>query len=247
MALQNILEEKVLPKIMDFVSTKTVQVIRDGFSATIGLTIIGSIFLLIANFSYSPFVEFLTKTGWRSYLLQANNTTYSILALASVFTIEYYYAKNEKIEALNARILSLVAFVVSINHFHILPNNEKIGGVIPVLYLGSRGMIASIIIGVIVGKVYSWFIKNKIVIKMPDGVPSGVANSFVGLIPGTAIVTGSVLLYALFNIIFKTTFVDFIYKALSISLQGMTSTFGGAIIMALAMSFYGSLVYMVQV
>jgi PTS system, lactose/cellobiose family IIC component len=237
MALQNILEEKMLPKIMDFVSTKTVQAIRDGFSATIGLTIIGSIFLLIANFPYSPFVEFLTKTGWRSYLLQANNATYSILALASVFTIGYYYAKNEKIEALNAGILSLVAFVVLINHFHILPNNEKIDGVIPVLYLGSRGMIASIIIGVTVGKVYSWFIKNKIVIKMPDGVPSGVANSFVGLIPGTVIVTGSVLLYALFNIIFKTTFVDFIYKVLSIPLQGMTSTFGGAIIMAFAMSF----------
>ena len=154
-----------------------------------------------------------------------------------MFTIGYYYAKNEKIEALNAGILSLVAFVVLINHFHILPNNEKIDGVIPVLYLGSRGMIASIIIGVTVGKVYSWFIKNKIVIKMPDGVPSGVANSFVGLIPGTVIVTGSVLLYALFNIIFKTTFVDFIYKVLSIPLQGMTSTFGGAIIMAFAMSF----------
>lgn len=97
----------------------------------------------------------------RAYLLQANNATYNILALASVFTIGYYYAKHEKIEALNAGILSLVAFMVLINHFHILPSNDRVDGVIPAVYLGARGMIASIIIGVIVGKIYSWFIKIK--------------------------------------------------------------------------------------
>ncbi len=237
MALQNILEEKVLPKVMAFVNTKTVQAVKDGFSATIGLTIIGSIFLLIANFPYKPVVDFLKETGWRAYLLQANNATYNILALASVFTIGYYYAKHERMEALNSGILSLVAFMILINHFHILPDKERIDGVIPAVYLGARGMIASIIIGVIVGKIYSWFIKNKIIIKMPDGVPPGVANSFVGLIPGTVIVTGSVLLYAFFDIVSKTTFVDFIYKVLSLPLQGMTSSFGGAIIMAFAMSF----------
>ena len=90
MSLQTILEQKVLPKVMAFVNTKTIQAIKDGFSATIGLTIVGSIFLLIANFPYKPIVEFLTKTGWRAYLLQANNATYNILALASVFTIGYY-------------------------------------------------------------------------------------------------------------------------------------------------------------
>lgn len=63
MAFQNMLEEKVLPKVLAFVNTKTVQAVKDGFSATIGLTIIGSIFLLIANFPYKPVVEFLTETG----------------------------------------------------------------------------------------------------------------------------------------------------------------------------------------
>ena len=55
MALQNILEEKVLPKVMAFVNTKTVQAVKDGFSATIGLTIIGSIFLIIAKLTIAGF------------------------------------------------------------------------------------------------------------------------------------------------------------------------------------------------
>ena len=138
MSLQTILEQKVLPKVMAFVNTKTIQAIKDGFSATIGLTIVGSIFLLIANFPYKPIVEFLTKTGWRAYLLQANNATYNILALASVFTIGYYYSKHEKIEALNSGVLSLVSFMVLINHFHILPaSSERVDGVIPAAYLGA--------------------------------------------------------------------------------------------------------------
>ena len=45
---------------------------------------------------------------------------------------------DEKIEALNSGVLSLVSFMVLINHFHILPaSSERVDGVIPAAYLGA--------------------------------------------------------------------------------------------------------------
>ena len=49
-------------------------------------------------------------------------------------------------------------------------------------------MIAAIIVGLITGWIYTWFVKKKITIKLPDQVPPAVANSFVALIP-SAILT----------------------------------------------------------
>ena len=90
-------------------------------------------------------------------------------------------------------------------------------------------MITAIIIGLVVGSIYSWFMKKEITIKMPEGVPSSVANSFASLIPGAFLITGALIIYIFFKNVMDTTMVEFIYKIIQTPLQGMTDSIYGVI------------------
>ena len=68
---------------------------------------------------------------------------------------------------------------------------------------------------------------------MPEGVPSGVANSFASLIPGAVLITGAMFVYVFFKFVLDTTMVEFIYKIIQTPLQGMTDSIGGVIVYCL--------------
>lgn len=78
--------------------------------------------------------------------------------------------------------------------------------------------------------------KKDISIKMPDGVPSGVADSFSSLLPTGIIITICAIIYAICHFIFNTTFAELIYSVIQIPLQGITDSFFGVIIMTVVMS-----------
>ena len=97
-------------------------------------------------------------------------------------------------------------------------------------------MICAILIGFLVGYIYSLCVKKDISIKMPDGVPSGVADSFSSLLPTGIIITICAIIYAICHFIFNTTFAELIYSVIQIPLQGITDSFFGVIIMTVVMS-----------
>ena len=113
---------------------------------------------------------------------------------------------------------------------------KPVTGILPTSYLGAKGMVAAIIIGLAVGKIYTWFQLRGITIKMPEGVPEWVSNSFAAIIPGAVIITISAVIFGVLRAN-GTTFIDVIYKAIQTPLQGMTSSFWGAIAMAFFISF----------
>ena len=52
---------------------------------------------------------------------------------------------------------------------------------------------------------------------MPDGVPSGVADSFSSLLPTGIIITICAIIYAICHFIFNTTFAELIYSVIKIA------------------------------
>ena len=87
-------------------------------------------------------------------------------------------------------------------------------GFIDRTWLGGQGMIAAIIIGLLTGWIYSWFIKHHITIKLPEQVPPAVAESFVALIPAFVIITGWLIVYMLFDATAHTTMTQWIYQTI---------------------------------
>lgn len=234
--MKDFIEQKILPPLMTFVNSVPITAIKEGFLVTMPLTIIGSVFLLLARFPYLPVQEYFENIGITPILLQANNATFNIVALVAVFSIAYFYAKLKGVEPINSGILGLVVYLLLIVYEVTTESGEIITNVISLDYFGARGMVAAIIIGLIVGQIFSWFVSNNITIRMPASVPAGVANSFIAIIPGVVIVAGAAILFGILRY-FDTSFIDSIYEIIQIPLQGMTSSLGGVIFMALAQNF----------
>lgn len=153
---------KVLEHFMKFVNTKTMIAVKDGFLLTMPITLIGSIFLLIANFPISNWDSIMSGifgAGWAGPLNQVVGSTFDILAIASVLAIAYVYARNEEVDGISSALLALVSFLILTNSFTVV-DGVKIGGVIPKGWTGGNGVITSIIVGVVSAKIFTFFIKK---------------------------------------------------------------------------------------
>lgn len=240
MSIGNTLSQKLIPQVMKFVNLKPVIALKDGILFILPLTLIGSVFLLLAQIPYQPFNDWMAITlgaNWTEPLMQAYGASFKIIALVAAIGIAYTYAKNEGYEPLSAGIISLVIFLLTTNSYVTLESGEIADNVIPKAWTGGEGMVTAIIIGLLVGAIYSWFMKKDIRIKMPAGVPQGVANSFSALIPGAVMIVGATVVYTIFKYGMNTTFIEWIYKVIQTPLQGLSDSLGGVIVMCFLIPF----------
>lgn len=230
----------VMPYVMGFVNSKPVRAIKDGFLFTMPLTIIGSVFLLLAFIpipGYAEFVASIFGPDWQAPLWQVVGSTFDILALIGVFGVAYSWVTNEGHKgAVSAGIFAIVAMLILNDNSVLGADGASIGGVIPKAYMGGKGMIVAIFVGIFVGWLYSWCMRKNLTIKMPDGVPEGVANAFIALIPGALIILSAFCTWIFFEASLDKTIVTVLYDLLQIPLQGLSDSLGGVIIVALCIS-----------
>lgn len=228
--------KKVIPLVNKFANLKGVVALKDGMTAILSATVVGSIFLLIAEFPYNPIKEILANSGISFYFYQVFNSTFNVLALICVTTISYYYAKNDKVDPIGNIVTSLISFLIVSNQFLVV-DNQKIDGVLSLANtLSSRGMVASIIVSLVSSYLYCSLIHKKITIKMPDSVPTGVQNSFAALIPSFLILSFFTIVYAIIHQISNGDLIDLIYRIVQLPLLGITDSLGGVIIVGFTVS-----------
>ncbi|MGM9985880.1 MAG: PTS sugar transporter subunit IIC, partial [Bacillaceae bacterium] len=233
--------EKMMPAFMRFSNAKAVVALKDGFVLTMPMTLIGSIFLLLGNLpfkNYNSFMAGIFGQDWMAPLNQVTGATFDIIALVAVFGIAYSYAKSYNIDGVPAGILGIISFLIVSNSFVLSPSGEVVNGVIPKVWTGGQGMITSILVGLAVGAIYSWFINKDIRIKMPDSVPTGVANAFSALIPGTVIMVISMILYIICDQLQGSSMTEIIYQILQIPMQNLSDTLPGIIIIMALISIF---------
>ncbi len=230
--MKDFFNDKVVPKMMIFINTKAIRGLKDGLLYSMPMMIIGSVFLLLANFPYTPFADWLRDIGVTLVLNQAYDSTFSIMSLIGAIGIAYTYVKNEGYNGMPAGVISLCTYLL------FQPSTVTTVGVIFKTWTAGQGMIGAIIIGLIVGWIYTIFLTKNITIKMPEGVPEGVAASFTALIPGAVIIISASVIYAVVKIAFDTTPLEWIYKVIQIPLQGLTDSFGGVIAIGFLVPFF---------
>lgn len=221
-----------------FASAKVVLAIKDGIIITMPLTIVGSIFLLVGNLPFPGYGEFMSNLfgdTWDLGLNQVVGSTFGLVALVAVFGIAYTYARNEGYDGVPAGLLAIVSFVIMNDHFTML-EGQMISGVIPTEFLGGKGMIGSIILGLTVGYVYSLCLKKNLRITLPDGVPTGVAAAFTSMIPYAVVMSVMSALVLLLEVVFTQNFFNIVYTILQTPLQGLSSTLIGAILIPIFIS-----------
>lgn len=230
---------KVFEGFMRFASTKTITALKDGFVLTMPATLIGSLFLLFANLPFAGYADFMAKIfgeNWNIGLNQVSACTFDILAIIIAVGIGYAYAKNEKLDGMSCGILSLISFLIVSASSITTEAGEVVTGVIPRGWTGGNGVIAAIIVGILVGKIFTFCLKKNIRIKMPAGVPEGVTNAFSALIPGFIIILLSMIVYQLCMALGNVSLTELIFKIIQIPLQNLSSTWAGGITIVLLIS-----------
>ena len=235
--MEKIINEKVVVYISKFTNTKVIKALKDGMMFSLPFLMIGSLFLLIANLPIKSLNTLVAECGLADICSQVYSSTFSLMALFTVVGITYSYLKNDKIStAVNGALTGLAAFMLLTPSSKVLENGEAVTGVISKDWTAGQGMICAILIGFLVGYIYSLCIRKDIRVKMPEGVPPGVADSFSSLLPTGIITIICAIIYAVCHFVFKTTFAELIYSAIQIPLQGVTDSFAGVVIMTVMMS-----------
>jgi PTS system cellobiose-specific IIC component len=234
--MSEFINNKVIPPVMAFVNTAPMQALKDGLLYSMPLMIVGSVFLLLQQFPWTPVQTFLQNIGMYDIFGVTYANTFNIMALIASIGIANVYVKNAGYEGLPAGVISLSCWLMSQPQY-ILSEDTAVSGVIVRDWLAGKGMIAALLIGLIVGAVYTWFMKKDITIKMPAGVPQGVATAFTALIPAAAIITVMTLLVYGVEMLAHTTILEWIYKTIQTPLQGVTDSVGGVFIYAFMIGF----------
>lgn len=232
------INEKLLPPILKFVNTKAITALRNGMLYTMPFSIVGSIFLLLANFPVQSIADWVTNSGLGEYFNQAYGASFAIMAFFAVMGIAYSYVKAEGYEGLPAGMIGLVIFLLTMeSSVTDAEANVTIANVIDKTWTGGQGMISAILVGLFVGWGYTWFLKRDIRIKLPEQVPTNVANSFTALIPAAVLTTIALGIYVFFDKVFQTTVVEWIYTVIQSPMQGVTDSLGGAMMLGFLVPF----------
>ncbi len=240
------INKHILPPVMKFVTTRPISALKNGMLYVMPFTIVGSVFLLLANLPVPAWSKWMASTGMVPYWNVAYNASFAIMALFAVIGIAYSWVRDEGYEPLPAGLLAATCFFLVMRPSNPVTINDKVVATAGQMaqttfidrdWLGGKGMIASILIGLIVGAVYSWFLKKNITIKLPDAVPANVSASFTALIPAAVLITGFMLVYLFFDKVTQSTMVEWIYQVIQTPLQGMTDSFGGMLAIAFIVPF----------
>lgn len=230
--LMNFMEERFVPFSNKIASNRYLKSISNGSMALLSIIMIGSIFTVVKGISWEPYQEFLTTTGLGTFLGFVPSITIDLLALYMAFSIAYCGASQFDIKesALNCGLTSLVCYLL------LTPiNTTALEGTsfLDFTYLGARGVIVSIFVSLITVQIIRFFVKHNFTIKMPNGVPPMVINSFVALVPAlVAVCFFGVVKYIMLQTSYETL-QSFIYTMLQTPLQNLTGSLPAFLILIL--------------
>ncbi|NMA74992.1 MAG: PTS sugar transporter subunit IIC [Bacteroidales bacterium] len=183
------LEEKLLPVATKISNQRHMAAIRKGIVATMPLIIVGSFFTILLNIPIDSVAEKINE--FRPILDIPFRFTFGLLALYSTFTIGATLAESYNLDTKTAGILSVLGFVIStVVPTQVVEGTAEIsaGRYMNIGDFGSASLFAAIITAIISVEILRFMTERNWTIKMPEGVPPEVANSFIALLPTAVII-----------------------------------------------------------
>lgn len=170
------IEAKLMPIALKFGSNRVLTIIRNAMTASMALLIIGSIATLLANIPYEPVANVLAPAN--NFFNTIASCTTGVMALFIAAAMGYYASSELHTKTFPTIITSVSAFLIT---QYDVENGINVGG------FGSNGLLTALAVGFTTVYILHFFEKNNIVIKMPEGVPPAVSDSFSSLLPATVV------------------------------------------------------------
>lgn len=236
------LEKVLMPLAVKLGSNKVLIAIRDGFLITTPLIIVASIFLLVANFPIPHWSEFWGQylgSGWESWFTNVSRAVFNTVGLFTCFSTAYAYGKQRNTDAIQAAAVALVGFLILTPTQMIVDGlKEPVDGVLDMNYLGTNGIFLGLVVAFIAVPIYCYVSDRGWTIKMPDGVPPAVAQSFEALIPSAIVMFLFFIVRIIFGMTPFETVYNFIFQTLQVPLKGAGNTLTAQIIYGFACTIF---------
>lgn len=188
------LEQKVSPMANKIGGQRHMLAIRKGIIATLPLTLVGAFFVIFLNFPIPAVAEMLTP--YLTVLDIPYRFTVGVLALYAAFGIASALAQSYKLDTLTAGIVAVMSFLATsiqpVRLFEDVQVTEvqtqvvAAGRYLNIAQLGAQSLFGAIVTAIISVEIYRFMKERNITIKMPEGVPPEVSNSFAALFPAGA-------------------------------------------------------------
>lgn len=215
--------EKLVPFGNKVANNKYLSSLSESMMLVTPLIIVGSFACLIANLNLGFWQNFLSQVpALFNALNEIQAWTLNMIGVFVCIVLAYKVSQKLKIEPLVSAIVALAVF------FILTPAviNESIAHE----WLGYKGMITGIILGMIVPSELSWFEKHNLTIKMPDSVPEFVQTSFTSLIPVTLVIILASIVNEICLSFGGATFPEIIYRTLQIPFTYTSSSLLGTVV-----------------
>ncbi|WP_455501336.1 PTS sugar transporter subunit IIC [Gemmiger sp.] len=221
-------------------SNEIFATISGGMGAGMSLIMIGAVIQIICAvgvlFGWDP------NSASYQAVYMPYKVTMGLMGLFLCFSLAYTYAKRKKMNQLQAGFTALVCYILVVSPVvsaSVVAADGTVGRAFDALNLanlGTGGIFVAIIIGIASVSISNFSIKHNWMIRLPDVVPEGIANSFNAIIPmgvniifwyGLSLIISAVSGGAL-------TLASVITLILSVPVNFLTSTPGMFLVLAIA-------------
>lgn len=238
------LERTLVPWSEKISGNTFLRAIMDGFTKLLPIIMIGALFTLLSSLQIGFYQNFITWAHLKPIFAYAPVVTTGCLALYAVLLIAKSLAEHIGIEEHSTLVgtIGLMAFLILLPDGFTPKGGAKISGVLDMTYLGAPGLFMAIILGLLVPLMFSFLVRHKVVLRMPESVPPGIANAFLSLVPAMiiALVMGTVkFLFALTAFGNPNTFIYMVLQKPLTSLGANPFTFVVLEIVCSLMWFFG--------
>ncbi|KRO00160.1 lactose-specific PTS transporter subunit EIIC [Companilactobacillus kimchiensis] len=173
--------EKMKPGFEKIASNAYVSAIRDGFIAAMPIILFSSLFILVA---YVPNAwGYHWPTNIENNIMIAYNYSMGLLALFVTATTAKNLTDTKNLDLPKTNQMNAVSVILAAEIAFIISAIVQNKGGADLTYLGTQGLVASYIVGLIVPNIYYVCIKNNVTIKMPPQVPQNISQTFKDVIP----------------------------------------------------------------
>lgn len=187
MKILNWIERTFMPIISKISDNRYINAIRSGMISIIPILLIGSTFLIIFFFpigvSDTLGIKYLLPYDggrWASFIMLPYRLTYPMMGFFAVIGISRALAKSYKLDDLQAVLISIIAYLISI----VGPNYKSIGNPsFTTASFGAATIFGGIVVSFLAVEIFRMCVKYNIIIKLPKSVPSVVAKPFNAIIP----------------------------------------------------------------
>lgn len=190
--LEEFLNNKIGPLANWMNRNKFFSALSEAFMRITPVTLGAAFLMIIGNFPIPAWINFLADTGLKEHFDAVIGGTINIISIFVTFNFAYVYVRNEKYNPLTAGALAVASFFILMpqklqvpileTEVTKFPSEEIVTAINPVeafqsLYTGGTGLLVAILVGFITAKMYCYFNKKNVTIKMSDSVPSNVSES----------------------------------------------------------------------